>query len=204
MLTNCTAPSALLFTLAGLGQMTQWAFGKHRNYRKEFEKYPRGRKAIIPFVLWTIYIFVHVQNYFLYTKVYFELFDIKMSSVDRVISNTFSHWYFWMMPTLITQSGSVCFSYPEAESWPRVISSPLVVCHCMDSLNLNINITPCVRVCAKLGWSDWVVCVCWRGWNKRMKIARIVFLTRVLGNHLSYFHNALCIIMTWMVAGIIN
>ncbi|XP_064387284.1 very-long-chain enoyl-CoA reductase-like isoform X2 [Halichondria panicea] len=42
---------ALLFTLAGLGQMTQWALGKHRNYRKEFEKYPRGRKAIIPFVL---------------------------------------------------------------------------------------------------------------------------------------------------------
>ncbi len=42
---------ALLFTLAGFGQMAQWALGKHRNYRKEFEKYPRNRKAIVPFVL---------------------------------------------------------------------------------------------------------------------------------------------------------
>ena len=32
--------------------MTVWALGKHRNYRKEFEKYPRGRKSIIPFLVW--------------------------------------------------------------------------------------------------------------------------------------------------------
>lgn len=42
---------ALLFTLAGFAQMAQWALGKHRNYRKEFSKYPRGRKAILPFLI---------------------------------------------------------------------------------------------------------------------------------------------------------
>lgn len=42
---------ALLFTLAGGYQMTVWAMGKHRNYRKEFEKYPRSRKSIIPFLV---------------------------------------------------------------------------------------------------------------------------------------------------------
>lgn len=42
---------AALFTLAGGYQMTMWAMGKHRNYRKEFEKYPRGRKSIIPFLI---------------------------------------------------------------------------------------------------------------------------------------------------------
>jgi len=42
---------ALLFTLAGGYQMTLWAMGKHRNYRKEFENYPRGRKSIIPFAV---------------------------------------------------------------------------------------------------------------------------------------------------------
>ena len=42
---------ALLFALAGTYQMTVWAIGKHRNYRKEFEKYPRGRKAIFPFII---------------------------------------------------------------------------------------------------------------------------------------------------------
>jgi len=42
---------ALLFTIAGGYQMIVWAIGKHRNYRKEFEKYPRGRKAIIPFII---------------------------------------------------------------------------------------------------------------------------------------------------------
>lgn len=42
---------ALLFTLAGGYQMTLWAMGKHSNYRKEFENYPRGRKSIIPFVV---------------------------------------------------------------------------------------------------------------------------------------------------------
>ena len=42
---------ALLFTLAGGGQMVIWALGKHRNYRKEFSNYPRGRKSIIPFLI---------------------------------------------------------------------------------------------------------------------------------------------------------
>lgn len=44
--------TALLFTLAGAAQMTIWALQKHRAYKKEFqEKYPRGRKSIIPFVI---------------------------------------------------------------------------------------------------------------------------------------------------------
>ncbi|XP_074640883.1 putative very-long-chain enoyl-CoA reductase art-1 [Tubulanus polymorphus] len=42
---------ALLFTAAGFYQMAVWALGKHRNYKKEFKNYPRGRKAIIPFIL---------------------------------------------------------------------------------------------------------------------------------------------------------
>lgn len=49
VMTQCLP--ALLFTLAGGGQMIIWALGKHRNYRKEFPNYPRGRKAIIPFVI---------------------------------------------------------------------------------------------------------------------------------------------------------
>jgi very-long-chain enoyl-CoA reductase len=40
-----------LFAVAGLVQMSIWALGKHRNYKKEFSKYPRGRKAIIPFII---------------------------------------------------------------------------------------------------------------------------------------------------------
>jgi len=39
-----------LFTVAGAYQMAIWALGKHRNYKKEFEKYPK-RKAIFPFLL---------------------------------------------------------------------------------------------------------------------------------------------------------
>lgn len=42
---------ALLFTVAGGGQMIIWALGKHRNYKKEFPQYPRSRKSIIPFVI---------------------------------------------------------------------------------------------------------------------------------------------------------
>ncbi|XP_059622812.1 probable very-long-chain enoyl-CoA reductase art-1 [Phlebotomus argentipes] len=49
VLTQCLP--ALLFTAAGMYQMTMWALGKHRNYRKEFKDYPRQRKAILPFVL---------------------------------------------------------------------------------------------------------------------------------------------------------
>ncbi|XP_067137685.1 probable very-long-chain enoyl-CoA reductase art-1 [Centruroides vittatus] len=40
-----------MFTLLGLYQMTVWALQKHHNYKKEFEDYPKNRKAIIPFVL---------------------------------------------------------------------------------------------------------------------------------------------------------
>uniref|UniRef100_A0A914V456 very-long-chain enoyl-CoA reductase n=1 Tax=Plectus sambesii TaxID=2011161 RepID=A0A914V456_9BILA len=42
---------ALLFTIAGFVQMAIWAKGKHRNYKKEFSNYPKGRTAIIPFLL---------------------------------------------------------------------------------------------------------------------------------------------------------
>uniref|UniRef100_A0A0A9YK63 very-long-chain enoyl-CoA reductase n=1 Tax=Lygus hesperus TaxID=30085 RepID=A0A0A9YK63_LYGHE len=49
ILTQCLP--AGLFALAGLYQMSVWALGKHRNYKKEFPDYPRGRKAILPFVL---------------------------------------------------------------------------------------------------------------------------------------------------------
>lgn len=42
---------ALFFTIAGAYQMIIWALGKHKNYRKEFDKYPKGRKSIIPFVI---------------------------------------------------------------------------------------------------------------------------------------------------------
>lgn len=40
-----------LFAFAGFYQMTVWALGKHRAYKKDFKDYPRDRKAIIPFVL---------------------------------------------------------------------------------------------------------------------------------------------------------
>jgi len=43
--------TAVLFTLFGFYQMAVWAMAKHRNYRKEFKDYPKGRKAIIPFLL---------------------------------------------------------------------------------------------------------------------------------------------------------
>ncbi len=44
--------TAALFTIAGLVQMTIWAKQKHRAYKKEFaDKYPKQRKAIIPFFI---------------------------------------------------------------------------------------------------------------------------------------------------------
>jgi len=49
IMTSCIP--AGLFTLAGLYQMSVWALGKHRNYKKEFADYPKRRKAILPFVL---------------------------------------------------------------------------------------------------------------------------------------------------------
>lgn len=40
-----------LFALAGFYQMAVWALGKHRAYKKDFSDYPKGRKAIVPFLL---------------------------------------------------------------------------------------------------------------------------------------------------------
>ncbi|KAI6654860.1 Very-long-chain enoyl-CoA reductase-like [Oopsacas minuta] len=49
LMTQCLP--ALFFTLAGFLQMAIWAIGKHKNYRREFKDYPRGRYAIIPFLV---------------------------------------------------------------------------------------------------------------------------------------------------------
>nr|CAG4649483.1 EOG090X097L [Scapholeberis mucronata]SVE93728.1 EOG090X097L [Scapholeberis mucronata] len=49
IMTQCLP--AGLFAFAGFYQMAVWALGKHRAYKKDFKDYPRGRKAIIPFVL---------------------------------------------------------------------------------------------------------------------------------------------------------
>ncbi|XP_076762790.1 very-long-chain enoyl-CoA reductase-like [Xylocopa sonorina] len=49
IMTSCLP--AGLFTLVGAYQMTTWALGKHRAYKKEFSQYPRSRKAIVPFIL---------------------------------------------------------------------------------------------------------------------------------------------------------
>ncbi|XP_055620850.1 probable very-long-chain enoyl-CoA reductase art-1 isoform X2 [Toxorhynchites rutilus septentrionalis] len=48
-MTSCIP--ALIFAAAGMYQMTVWAIGKHRNYKKEFKDYPKCRKAIVPFVI---------------------------------------------------------------------------------------------------------------------------------------------------------
>ncbi|KAF8983802.1 3-oxo-5a-steroid 4- dehydrogenase [Entomortierella lignicola] len=42
--------SAHLFFVVAVGQMYIWAIKKHKGYRKEFSDYPRGRKAMFPFV----------------------------------------------------------------------------------------------------------------------------------------------------------
>jgi len=49
VMTQC-AP-ALIFTAVGLYQMSVWAIGKHKAYKKEFPNYPKNRRAIVPFVL---------------------------------------------------------------------------------------------------------------------------------------------------------
>lgn len=49
VMTQCIP--AYLFAFAGAYQMALWALGKHKNYKSEFKNYPKGRKAIIPFVL---------------------------------------------------------------------------------------------------------------------------------------------------------
>ncbi len=41
----------MVFVTFGSYQMTLWALDKHRHYRKEFPNYPKGRKAIFPFLL---------------------------------------------------------------------------------------------------------------------------------------------------------
>lgn len=48
IMTQCLP--VFVFTLAGAYQMAIWALGKHRNYKKEFQNYPK-RKAIFPFLL---------------------------------------------------------------------------------------------------------------------------------------------------------
>ncbi|XP_076234206.1 very-long-chain enoyl-CoA reductase [Calliopsis andreniformis] len=49
IMTSCLP--AGLFTLAGAYQMTIWALGKHKAYKKEFAQYPKSRKAIFPFII---------------------------------------------------------------------------------------------------------------------------------------------------------
>ncbi|KAL1741907.1 3-oxo-5-alpha-steroid 4-dehydrogenase-domain-containing protein [Schizophyllum fasciatum] len=43
--------ASVLFLIVATGQMAVWALKKHRQYKKEFGKsYPRGRKAMFPFI----------------------------------------------------------------------------------------------------------------------------------------------------------
>ncbi|KAG0261451.1 3-oxo-5a-steroid 4- dehydrogenase [Mortierella polycephala] len=42
--------AAHLFFVVAVGQMYIWAVKKHKGYRKEFTDYPRGRKAMFPFI----------------------------------------------------------------------------------------------------------------------------------------------------------
>jgi len=45
------SPFAALFLVVSAGQMALWATKKHKAYKREFgDKYPRGRKAMIPFI----------------------------------------------------------------------------------------------------------------------------------------------------------
>lgn len=48
-LTGCA--TSYLFLLMSFSQMAIWALKKHKRYRKEFPDYPKGRTAIVPFVL---------------------------------------------------------------------------------------------------------------------------------------------------------
>jgi len=49
VMTQCLP--AGIFCLFGAYPMTIWALGKHKAYKKDFEKYPRGRRALFPFIL---------------------------------------------------------------------------------------------------------------------------------------------------------
>ncbi len=40
-----------VFLVVSAGQMTVWALKKHQRYRKDFKDYPRGRKAMFPFLI---------------------------------------------------------------------------------------------------------------------------------------------------------
>ena len=42
---------AYVFLLLSVYQMAVWAIKKHQRYRKEFPNYPKGRKAMFPFIL---------------------------------------------------------------------------------------------------------------------------------------------------------
>jgi len=42
---------AYLFWLVSTAQMLDWALKKHRNYKKEFPNYPKGRKAMFPLLI---------------------------------------------------------------------------------------------------------------------------------------------------------
>lgn len=39
------------FLFVAFAQMVDWALKRHRNYRKQFDNYPRNRQAIVPFIL---------------------------------------------------------------------------------------------------------------------------------------------------------
>ena len=52
ILTKCY--TSFLFTFVSGAQMAQWALKKHKQYKQEFgEKYPKERKALLPFLLWS-------------------------------------------------------------------------------------------------------------------------------------------------------
>jgi len=42
--------AAWLFTVVGAAQMMQWADKKHRQYKRDFPDYPKGRKRMFPFI----------------------------------------------------------------------------------------------------------------------------------------------------------
>lgn len=39
------------FLLVSFAQMLEWALKKHKRYKKDFPDYPRGRKAMVPFII---------------------------------------------------------------------------------------------------------------------------------------------------------
>jgi len=44
-------PAAYLFLIVSFLQIAEWAVKKHKRYKQEFSDYPRGRRALIPFLL---------------------------------------------------------------------------------------------------------------------------------------------------------